>query len=320
MKAAVLHTIGEPPRYGEFADPEAADGEALVRVRAAAITNIARVRAAGTHYSGHGALPALAGIDGVGVTDDGRRVYFGGPREPFGTMAELCPAPARYLAPVPDDVDDVTAAAVLNPGVSAWLSLSFRGGLRAGEHVLVLGATGVTGRLAVQAAKLQGAGRVVAAGRNPASLERLRELGADETIRLEPGVDPAEAFAAAAAGHGFDVVIDYLWGAPAEALIRSVTRGDLESAGGRTRLVQVGEMAGPAISLPAAALRSSGLEIVGNGTGAMPPAEIMREAFRRVLGGAVAGELVVDAEAVPLADVESVWTKDGRGARFVLVP
>jgi NADPH:quinone reductase-like Zn-dependent oxidoreductase len=320
MKAAVIHTIGEPPRYGDFTDPEPADGEAILRVRAAAITNVARVRVAGTHYSGHGTLPAVAGIDGVGITDDGRRVFFGGPREPYGSMAELCPAPARWLAPVPDALDDVTAAAVPNPGVSAWLSLSFRGELREGEHVLVLGGTGVTGRLAVQSAKLQGAGRVVAAGRNAASLERLRELGADETIRIEAGVDLVAAFTAAAGEHGFDLVIDYLWGAPTEALIRSITRADLESAAARTRLVQVGEMAGAAISLPAAALRSSGLEIVGSGTGVMPPIDVMQEAFRRVLGAAATRELIVDTEAVPLADVESVWTKDGQGARFVLVP
>lgn len=320
MKAAVIHTVGESPRYDEFADPEPADGEVLVRVRAAAITNLARARVAGTHYSSHAALPAVAGIDGVGVTEDGRRLYFGGPREPYGTMAELCAAPARWLVPVPDELDDVTAAALPNPGVSAWLSLSFRGGLREGEHVLVLGATGVTGRLAVQAAKLQGAARVVAVGRNPASLERLRELGADETIRLEPGVDLVGTFAAAAGAHGFDVVVDYLWGAPTEALVRSLARTDLESARGRTRLVQVGEMAGAEISLPAAALRSSGLEIVGNGTGVLPAPETMRDAFARVLRGAVSGDLVVETEAVPLAEVESAWARDGQGTRLVLVP
>lgn len=320
MKAAVIHTIGAAPRYGEFADPEPAEGEALIRVRAAAITNIARVRAAGTHYSTHDELPAVAGVDGVGKTADGQRVYFGGPRDPYGTMAELCAAPAGFLAPVPDSLDDVTAAAVPNPGVSAWLSLSYRGELREGEDVLVLGATGVTGRLAVQAARLQGARRVVAAGRNPESLVRLRELGADETIRLESDVDPADAFATAAGEHGFDVVIDYLWGAPTEALIRSLTRGDLKAASGRTRLVQVGEMAGPSISLPAGALRSSGLEIVGNGSGTLPAPEVMRDVFGRVYAAATTGELTVDAEAVPLTDVEAVWSKDGQGTRFVLVP
>lgn len=318
MKAAVIHALGETPRYDEFADPRPADGETLVRVSAAAITNIARMRVAGTHYSGHGMLPAVAGIDGVGRTDDGRRVYFAAPREPYGAMAELCPA--RRLGPVPDELDDATAAALMNPGVSAWLSLAHRGGLREGEHVLVLGATGVTGRLAVQAAKLLGAARVVAAGRNAASLERLRELGADETIRLEPDADLAARFTAAAGEHGFDVVVDYLWGAPTEALIRSLTRTDMEPSGQRTRFVQVGEMAGPEISLPAAALRSSALEIIGNGTGTLPAPEVLQDAFGRVLRGAVTGDLVVDTETVPLADVESAWARDGHGTRLVLVP
>src|SRR5690606_864427 len=184
-------------------------------------------------------------------------------RAPYGAMADLAPAPSAWLMPVPDALDDVTAAALPNPGVSAWLSLAHGAELRPGETVLVLGATGVTGRLAVQAAKLQGAGRVVAAGRDPKSLARLAELGADATVKLDdPGTDLVEAFAAEA-GDGYDVVVDYLWGAPAEAAIRSVGRGDLERAAKRTRYLQVGEMAGGTISLPAGVLRSSRLEIKG---------------------------------------------------------
>ncbi|MQA78648.1 MAG: zinc-binding dehydrogenase [Streptosporangiales bacterium] len=321
MRAAVIHTTGEPPRYGEFDDPVAGEGEALVRVSAAAITNIARARAAGTHYSRHEVLPAVPGIDGVGRTEDGTRVYFGGPREPFGTMAEYAPAPRAWLAPVPDVLDDVTAAALPNPGVSAWLSLSHRARLREGESVLVLGATGVTGRLAVQSAKLQGARRVVAAGRDEASLARLAGLGADTTVRIgDPATDLADALVEAAGEDGFDVVIDYLWGAPTEAFVRSVIRGDLSATRGRIRLVQVGEMAGTEIRLPAAALRSSGLEIVGIGTGSMPEPQVMSAAFERVLAAATAGELSIDTEAVPLSGVAEAWGRDGRGTRLVLVP
>ncbi|ASU82572.1 zinc-binding alcohol dehydrogenase [Nocardiopsis gilva YIM 90087] len=320
MKAAVIHTVGEPPRYDDFVAPTPRDDEVLVHVSAASITNIARMRAAGTHYSRREELPAVAGIDGVGRTEDGTRVYFGGPRAPYGTMAEVSLSPRAWIAPVPDALDDATAAALPNAGISAWLSLSHTAGLRSGESVLVLGATGVTGRLAVQAAKQQGAGRVVAAGRDTTSLARLTELGADATIKLDaPDIDLAAEFANAAEG-GFDVVIDYLWGAPTEALIRSVSRGDLTPATSRTRLVQVGEMAGPAISLSAAALRSSGLEIVGNGTGSMPGPEVLRAAFTQVMASAARGELVIDTEAVPLSQVTDAWSRDAKGTRLVLVP
>jgi len=235
-------------------------------------------------------------------------------------MADLAPAPSAWLMPVPDALDDVTAAALPNPGVSAWLSLAHGAELRPGETVLVLGATGVTGRLAVQAAKLQGAGRVVAAGRDPKSLARLAELGADATVKLDdPGTDLVEAFAAEA-GDGYDVVVDYLWGAPAEAAIRSVGRGDLERAAKRTRYLQVGEMAGGTISLPAGVLRSSRLEIKGQGTGTAPGPDAMRAAFDEVLAAAVDGRLVVDTEPVPLSDVAEAWHRDTRGTRLVFTP
>lgn len=318
MKAAVIREYGRPPVWADFPDPEPREGETLIRTVAAGVSNIARMRVAGTHYSAAGELPAVAGMDAVGRTEGGRRVYLGAPRQPYGTMAELVAVADRMLFPLPDELDDAIAAALPNPGVSAWLSLAHTGGLRPGQQVLVLGATGVTGRLAVQCARLLGAGRVVAAGRDPDSLARLTELGADATIRLGGSGDPAEAFAAAA-GDGYDLVIDYLWGAPTEALIRSIARDDLDRSGKRTRLVQIGEMAGPRISLPAAALRSSALEVVGNGTGGLPSMTVLREAFQQVLGAAVRGDLVIDVETAPLSDVEQAWQRSLPGRRLVLV-
>ncbi|MGH3630067.1 MAG: zinc-binding alcohol dehydrogenase family protein [Sciscionella sp.] len=233
-------------------------------------------------------------------------------------MATYSPAPTGWLFDVPDELDDVTAAALPNAGVSAWLSLSWRAALQPGESVLVLGATGVTGKLAMQAPRRLGAKRVVAAGRNPRSLAQLAGLGADATIQLAtPRHDLVESFAVA--GH-FDVVIDYLWCTLTEALIAALTSSDLGRASGRTRLVQVGEMASADITLPAAALRASGLEILGNGTSVLPPPELMTETFGRILRSAVAGDLGVDARAVPPRDVERVWNRDVEGSRLVLVP
>ncbi|HEY6291621.1 MAG TPA: zinc-binding alcohol dehydrogenase family protein [Terriglobia bacterium] len=325
MKAAVLHTLGKPPRFEDFPEPVAGENEALVHVRAAALKPVDKQMASGSHYAAPRQLPVVCGVDGVGRLDDGTRVFFGGPRRPYGAMAERTVAPRAWCWPLPDDVDDVTAAALVNPGMSAWLTLSLRAQLAPGQTVLILGATGVTGKLAVQIAKLLGAGRVVAAGRNEQALAALPGLGADATIRLDqPVQDLAEAFAreAGACGsgkNGFDVVIDYLWGPPTEALLSAITRTDWK-ASSRTRLVQVGESAGPTIVLPAAALRSSGLEIVGAGSGSIPPRDVLMDAYRQLMARASRDELRVETERVPLAEIEDAWQRADQRRRLVVIP
>ena len=321
MKAAVLNALGEAPRYEDFAEPMPDKDEALVRVRAASLKNSDRMMADGSHYDSFRQLPAVVGLDGVGVLEDGTRVYCGAPRAPFGTMAETTVVPRAFCLPVPDAVDDLTAAAVPNPAMSSWLSLAWRAKLQPGETVLVLGATGVAGRLAVQVARHLGAGRVVGAGRNAEALAALAGLGADATIRLEGSdAELEKAFAGQAGDGGYDVVLDYLWGRPTEALVAALTGHDLMAKPTRTRLVQVGEMAGPVLRLPAEALRSSGLEVMGSGGGSIPPAAIF-ETFPRLWELAAKGGLRVDVEPVPLADVQAAWQRsDLGGRRLVLVP
>ena len=322
MKAAVLSVLDGPPRYENFEDPTANDGEVIVRVRAAALKPIDRQLASGAHYASQHDLPTVCGSDGVGTLDDGRRVFFAAPRAPFGAMAERAVVAGMRCFPLPDNVDDSTAAAVFNPGLSAFGALKWRAQIASGETVLILGATGVTGKLAIQTAKLLGAGRVVAAGRNERVLNSLKELGADAVIRLDKiGPELSETFAREAATKGFDVVIDYLWGSPVEALLGSITRKDFSPASSRVRLVQVGESAGPTISLPAAVLRSSRLEILGAGSGNAPASrEAWGEAIQWLLGNVARGALKIDTERVPLADVESAWERDWEGRRAVIVP
>jgi len=185
MNAAVLHTLGKPPRFELFPDPTPGDGEVIVAVRAASLKSVDKQMAAGSHYASPRELPVVCGADGVGQLEDGARVFFGGPRRPYGAMAQRAVVRRVQCFPVPDEVDNETAAAIPNPGVSAWLSLKHRAKLAPGETVLILGATGVTGKVAVQIAKILGAGRVVAAGRNPQLLSTLAELGADATIQLD---------------------------------------------------------------------------------------------------------------------------------------
>ena len=320
MDAAVLHALGETPRFEQFPEPTAGMDEAIVHVRAAALKPVDKQMASGSHYASPRELPVVCGADGVGNLDDGARVFFGGPRRPYGAMAERTVVPRAFCFPVPEGLDDDTAAALPNPGLSAWLSLTQRAKLARGETVLILGATGVTGKLAVQIAKLLGAGRVIAAGRNEKVLSTLHGLGADATIRLDkPGQDLTQAFAREAGDAGFHVIIDYLWGRPTEALLAAITRPEFAVVTSETRLVQVGESAGPAISLPAAVLRSTPLTILG--TAGIPSREILLDAMQQVMSRAARGELRIDTERVPLADIEDAWQRqDSHGRRLVIIP
>lgn len=335
MKAAVLHGFGTP-RFEEVPQPVPQDGEELIEVTAAPLNNIDRVRADGSHYSvrsggpgsgdgGAGAASAqttvqatVPGVIGAGLRPGGQRVLFG---SRLGTMAQYSVASPQMTFPIPDGLDDAVAAAAWNPGLSAWLALGWRCPLEPGQTVLILGATGVTGKLAIQAARHFGAGRVVAAGRNQRVLDELPALGADATIQLaQPDAALAAAFAAGAGEHGYDVVLDYVWGHPTEVFLSSIEHHDAVLRSARVRLLQAGEMAGPVITLPAAALRSVGLEILGNGTGTMPPMEVITGTLSELLDLLAAGKVRVDIERVPLADVAGVWGRDQQGRRPVFIP
>ena len=319
MQAAVLRKFGIPPRCEEFPDPIAGDGEVVISVCAAALKPVDRQMASGSHYASAHELPVVAGTDGVGRLADGQRVLFGGCRPPYGTMAQRAVVRKAFAFPIPDTLSDETAAAIPNPGVSAWLSLAFRAKLAAGENVLVIGATGVTGRLAVKIAKLLGAARVVAAGRNPQALAALGEQGADEVISLEGTDDQLrETFAQAISKSGFQVVIDYVLGKPAEAFLAAATRHEFGAAEAETRYVQVGESAGSVISLPASVLRSTPLTIMG--TAGIAPGKVLADALQKVMAYAASGELRIATEVVPLADVEAAWNREQRGTRVVIIP
>ena len=320
MKAAVLHTLGEPPRFGDFPDPHPGPGEVKVHVKAASLKNIDKAMAIGSHYGSHSALPVVCGIDGVGILDDGTRVYCGGPRPPYGMMAEQTVVSRAWCLPIPDDVDDITAAALPNPALSSWLPLVWRAQLKPGETVLILGATGVAGKLAIQIAKHLGAGRVIAAGRNEHVLETLPDLGADAIIALDqPDQQVTGAFVREASHKSFDIILDYLWGHPTEVLLESLTGHDLKAESSRIRLVEIGEMAGPTISLSAAALRSSGLELYGSGGGSVPHSAIF-DTFPQLWALAGSGKLRIETEPVALADIEKVWLQNHADRRVVIIP
>jgi NADPH:quinone reductase-like Zn-dependent oxidoreductase len=310
VDAAVLHEYDAPPRYGEFADPSAEPGQVLVEVGAAAIHHLDLLKASGTFYIEQ-PLPSVVGSDGVGRLADGRRVLFEAVA-PHGSMAERSVAGEDGLYDVPDELDDATAAALANTGIAGWLSVAWRAGLEPGETVAVVGATGQVGTVAVQAAKLLGAGRVIAVAHAGDRLELTRERGADAVVALE-GDDLAERIRDASEG-GVDVIIDSLWGEPGAAAMQAAARFG--------RHVQVGHLAGPGLDLHAPTIRSASIDVRGFMHLHAPP-EVRREAYRRLGEHVAAGEIVIELERIPLADVATAWERQrsaDAGAKLVLIP
>jgi NADPH:quinone reductase-like Zn-dependent oxidoreductase len=311
MKAAIVHGLGQTPVYGDFAEPEPTSGEVLVTVAASALSQLARGRASGAHYSASGAFPFVAGVDGIGRLDDGRRVYFVLPDAPFGAMAERTVVPAAHCVPVPHGLDDVTAAAIANPGMSSWAALVERARLQPGETVLVNGATGASGRLAVQIARHLGAGKVIATGRNVEALEEAAALGADVTIALRGDEATLEARFREQFAGGVDVVLDYLWGTSARGLLIAAAKAGAEAV--PVRFVQIGSVSGQDVALPAAVLRASAIELMGSGIGSIKFDRLVA-AVDGVLRAAIPGGFRIATRTVPLSQVEQAWRdKDGAG-------
>jgi NADPH2:quinone reductase len=302
VKAAILDEHGATPRYGDFEEPQPADGAVVVEVQAAAIHHLDLHKATGTFYLGPPPLPSAVGTDGVG-TARGRRVYFDEIVQPFGSMAERALAREDALFDVPDDLDDAVAAALGNTALGAWLALTWRSDMTAGETVLVLGATGAVGGIAVQAAKVLGAGRVVAAARASDRLDGTLDRGADAVVDLDS--DDLPAAIRDAAGGDVDLTIDTLWGEPAMAAMQVASR--------HARHLQVGQVAGLEITLSAPAIRSRSLDVRGFSV-AHPPAEVKREGHRRLIEHVQRGDIVVDVERVPLAEVAGAWERQRRSA------
>jgi NADPH:quinone reductase-like Zn-dependent oxidoreductase len=320
MKAAVIHALGQPPRCEDFPEPTAIAGEVGVTVRAAALHPVVRARVNGASSGSANVFPLIPGWDGVGSRDDGTRVYFALARPPFGTMAERSVVPREMTFPLPDRLDDLTAAAVFNPAQSSWLAFA-QAQLAPGDTVVILGATGIAGKLAVQIAKRLGAGKVIALGRNPRALSELPRLGADVTISLDqPDEELIAAIVNAASTIGVHVILDYLWGRPTEAVIAALTHQGGTQDARSVHLVNLGQIAGPTVTLAASVLRNAGLLISGSGlTGATVGR--FREVMPQLIAEAASGALRIETEPVPLAEIEAAWqrqTPDNR--RLVVIP
>jgi NADPH:quinone reductase-like Zn-dependent oxidoreductase len=316
MHAAVVRSFDQPPRYETFATPEPTEPhEVGVDVLAAALHPRVRSTADGSHYESTGELPLIPGIDGVGRTDDGTLVYFVLPDTLLGSMAQRVVIDRRRSAVLPDGVDPVAIAAGMNPAMSSWIALRKRIAFAAGQNVLVLGATGSAGSMAVPIARHLGAGRIVAAGRNAVALEALRALGADETVRLDGDPDAVDAALGAAADAArVDVVIDYLWGTVAQRAIPAILHRRSDR-GRPLTWIQIGSMAGRELTLPSEWLRAAALTVVGSGQGAVPTREIVAE-LPGLAAHITAQTAGIDAIPTPLSDVASAWAAgSGRAGR-----
>jgi NADPH:quinone reductase-like Zn-dependent oxidoreductase len=313
MKSAIVESYSRAPRYGQFADPVAQAGQQLVAVHAAALTPLTKSIAAGKHYSSGNSFPFVPGVDGVGRLEDGQRVYFAFPAAPYGSMAERTVVNRSMCVALPDELDDLTAAVSANPGMSSWAALTERAGFVVGETVLINGATGTAGRLAIQISKYLGAKTVIVTGRNQANVAPLAELGADLAIPLDQEPEKlTESFRRTIKEHGVNVILDYLWGASAQSLISAVTGHGSVEGEPPIRFVQIGSITGDAISLSAAALRSSGLKLMGSGLGSVSYARLIRS-ISGLMSAIVPGRFRIEVEPVPLSEVEKAWNREASG-------
>lgn len=312
MKAAVMYQKGGMPVYTDFPEPTIQnEDELLITIKAAAIKHIDKSRASGEHYSTRGDIThaEVIGGDGVGVLANGRRVYATGVS---GMIAEKAVIDKRRMVPVPPGLDDVTAAALPNAVIGSAMALRFRADMKKGETVLINGATGFTGKIAVQVAKHYGAKKIIVTGRNEQSLQSLLALGANEIVSLKQN---DEAFVAQIKNiHNntpIDVIIDYLWGHTAELILSSLKGRGMFTH--KTRFVSIGAVTGDLIQLSAENLRSVDLQLSGSGLGSWKRAEV-KELLEDILPTAfklaVQNKLVVDTVSVNLKDIEKLWNMD----------
>jgi NADPH:quinone reductase-like Zn-dependent oxidoreductase len=322
MRAAVLQSPGSPPVFGTRPDPEAGEGRTLVRVTAAPVVPLDQLCASGTSYFGRPATPYVPGVQGVGVVESsdahpvGTRVFFAtsaGMAPGDGSLAEMCAVADADVVPIRADVPDAVVASLGLSAVAAWMSLTWRGRLQAGEGVLVLGAGGAVGQVAVGAARVIGASRVVAVARSAASQDRARRAGADEVVPSTDDVDELTARLREACGGSVDLVVDPVFGTAATAAARVLAPFG--------RLVNLGGASGDEAAFSSSVLRGRSAEILGYTNNALS-AEQRAQALTAVLQHAERGVLAVDHRVLPLEEAEQAWTATARGAghRLVLTP
>ncbi|HEX8806525.1 MAG TPA: zinc-binding alcohol dehydrogenase family protein [Candidatus Aquilonibacter sp.] len=319
MKAAIIDSPHERPRYGDFPEPSEAEDRVVVELVASGVHAIVRALAGGQHYGSDGGWPQIPGIDAVVRSHDGTLAYSGFPEPPYGTLAERISVPSFLWIPLPKGADPVRIAAGLNPGMASWLPLEARvaetGTL---GNVLVVGVTGMAGLLAVQNARAFGAGRVIGAGRDAQGLAHAAELGAVTVALSGDRERDGAAMLRAFDGESPDIILDFLWGAPAESAFAALARYGLDEDRADIAYVQIGAAAGPQASVPAALLRSRKLRISGSGAGSASLADVLAK-IPRYMQLIADGAIDVPTRTFPLSRVSEAWDAAACGRPRVVI-
>lgn len=321
MKAAVVFEKGNAPQYADFQEPKVTqESEILVFVKAASIKNLDKARASGKHYSTENEVhqPTIIGSDGVGLLEDGKKVYFFSKK---GTVAEKAVADKKMMVNIPEQLDFSTAAALPNAVMGSAMALKFKAGIQPGNVVLVNGATGITGRIAVQIAKVYGAKKIIVTGRNEKSLQALLQLGADEVVSLHLNDEDFKSKIKEIHNETpIDIVLDYIWGHSVE-MILSAFKGD-GTFSHKTKLITIGGMSGDNIQLSSQILRATDIQISGSGLGswtkeesALLFSEIIPEMFQAV----VDGKIKIETEDVDIKNIESAWNAEIQTGKRLVV-
>lgn len=313
MKAAVVRSFDRPPEYEDFAEPvPTARDEMLIDVLAAGLHPRVRSQADSSHYTSSGALPLIPGIDGVGRGADGKLRYFVLDDTQTGSMAERTVIDVNRSIVLPRDVDPVAVAAALNPAMGSWLALRCRVSFKKRQNVLILGATGNAGSMAVQVARHLGASQIIAAGRDHQKLAGLPALGATYVVAFDDArLGPL--------AREVDVVLDFVWGEnTAKAMAQVIT--ERSDRGRPLTWIEIGSVAGPTAAIPSAALRAARLQIVGSGIGSVPGRDIVDE-LPSLVKEIVRGTFRINAKAMPLSSLAQAWADTAHTTeRIVLTP
>lgn len=321
MKAAIVFEKGSIPRYADFPEPEiTTDDEVLVSVKAASIKNLDRARASGNHYSTENEAhqPKVIGSDGVGYLENGSKVYFFSKK---GTVAERAVADKKVMVPIPEALDLSVAAALPNAVMGSAMGLKFKAGMQPGDTVLINGATGITGRIAVQIARLYGAQKIIVTGRNEKSLKELLDLGADEAVSLQlSDEDFRQKIKNIHQETPVDIILDYIWGHSVE-LILSAFKGD-GTFSHRTKLITVGGMSGDTIQLSSQILRGTDIQISGSGLGSWTKEEsalLFSEIIPEMFQAAVEGKIKIETQEIDIKDIESGWNAEIQSGKRLVI-
>ena len=316
MKAAIVLSQDESPVYGDFKNPIPNADQYLVRVQASAISQITKARASATHYSADHEVPFIPGFDGVGTLEDGSTVYFLLPQNPYGAMAEYSVVNKDHCLLIPETLNAGEVAAMAIPGMSSWAALVLQAKIAPGQTVLINGANGISGRLAIQVAKYLGAKKIICTARRAELFNELISLGADHCIQLTEDPSPFESSLKDIFKQGVHVVLDYLWGPSALSIIQSSAK--FSPPGFCTQLVQIGSIGGATIPFPASVLRSSDLKVMGSGLGSLSIAQMLNS-VADLLQHPSDKNFQFNWQPLPLSEVNQVWDSTSSDLRSVLI-